>query len=111
MNNYQELLSQKAALERQAAEIERQLADARRAERSSVVARVNALLKEHGLTAADLGTGAIGRSNKKSALSGQPVAPKYRDVATGLTWSGRGLKPKWVQAALTAGKTLDELKI
>lgn len=34
---------------------------------------------------------------------------KYRDPATGSTWSGRGLQPAWVKAALASGKTLDEL--
>ena len=34
----------------------------------------------------------------------------YRDKETGQTWTGRGLKPKWVQAALDSGKTLDDLK-
>lgn len=36
-------------------------------------------------------------------------AVKYRDPATGSTWSGRGLQPAWVKAALASGKTLDEL--
>jgi DNA-binding protein H-NS len=25
------------------------------------------------------------------------VAPKYRDPATGQTWTGRGKAPKWIQ--------------
>jgi DNA-binding protein H-NS len=39
------------------------------------------------------------------------VAPKYRDPASGKTWTGRGLKPKWVTEALESGKTLDDLAI
>jgi DNA-binding protein H-NS len=34
---------------------------------------------------------------------------KYRDPATGSTWSGRGLQPAWVKAALADGKTLHDL--
>ncbi len=34
---------------------------------------------------------------------------KYRCPKTGSTWSGRGLQPAWVKAALASGKTLDEL--
>jgi ParB/RepB/Spo0J family partition protein len=34
---------------------------------------------------------------------------KYRCPATGSTWSGRGLQPAWVKAALASGKKLDEL--
>jgi len=34
------------------------------------------------------------------------AAVKFRDAATGETWSGRGLKPKWLTVALANGKTL-----
>jgi len=33
-------------------------------------------------------------------------AVAYRDPESGQTWSGRGLKPKWLAAALASGKTL-----
>ncbi|MEN9890143.1 MAG: hypothetical protein RLY78_438, partial [Pseudomonadota bacterium] len=36
--------------------------------------------------------------------------PKYRNAATGETWTGRGLQPKWVRAALEAGATLADLE-
>lgn len=36
---------------------------------------------------------------------------KYRCPATGMTWSGRGLQPAWVKAALKAGKTLSSLLV
>lgn len=51
------------------------------------------------------------------AEKGQPAAKKaragvkYLDVATGQTWSGRGLQPVWVKAALRGGKTLDDLTV
>jgi ParB/RepB/Spo0J family partition protein len=35
---------------------------------------------------------------------------KYRDPATGSTWSGRGLQPKWVKSALADGKTLADFE-
>lgn len=38
-------------------------------------------------------------------------AAKYRNSHTGDTWSGRGLKPKWLQAALAAGRTLAEFEV
>lgn len=40
----------------------------------------------------------------------KPVA-KYRDPATGATWTGRGLKPKWLAVALAAGKTLADFEV
>ncbi len=37
-----------------------------------------------------------------------PIKAKYRNPATGESWSGRGLQPKWVQAAIASGKSLDD---
>ena len=39
------------------------------------------------------------------------VAPKYRDSATGTTWTGRGKQPKWLAAAIKSGKKLEDFKI
>lgn len=111
MSSYTDLLAQKTALQKQAAELENLIQDARRAERAGVIAQIKSLLAEHGLTAEDLGQNPGAAKQKKGSNAGKSVAPKYKDEATGQTWSGRGLKPKWVQAAIANGKTLDELKI
>src|SRR5262249_38530317 len=40
------------------------------------------------------------------------VAPKYRNPENpGETWAGRGLKPRWLAAALKSGKKLDDFRI
>ncbi|MBZ4022098.1 transcriptional regulator [Rhodobacter sp. TJ_12] len=40
------------------------------------------------------------------------VAPKYANPENASeTWTGRGRKPKWVEAALNAGKSLEDLLI
>ena len=36
---------------------------------------------------------------------------QYRDPATGQTWTGRGLKPKWLVAALEQGKPLADFQV
>ena len=99
MASVRELLAQKAA-------IEQQIAEAQRAERAGAVAQVRALMAEHGLTLADL-------SSKPAApkKTGAKVAAKYRDAATGNTWSGRGLQPKWLKEALAAGKKISDFAI
>ncbi len=99
MPSVSELLAQKAA-------IEQQIADAPRAERAGAVAKVRALMAEHGLSLADLSTktGPVKRAGSK-------VAPKYRDAATGNTWSGRGLQPKWLKQALASGKKISDFAI
>lgn len=40
----------------------------------------------------------------------QKVAAKYRDAA-GNTWSGRGLQPRWLKAALADGKRIEDFAI
>ena len=111
MSNYQELLAQKAALEKQAADLDKQLQDARRAERASVIAQIKSLLAEHGLSVADLGLKPGKVPGTGSSTAGRKVAPKYRNQATGETWTGRGLQPKWVQAAIASGKKLEDFAI
>jgi DNA-binding protein H-NS len=38
------------------------------------------------------------------------VKPKYKDGA-GNTWTGRGMKPRWLTAAIAAGKKLEDFAI
>ena len=95
-----ELLAQKSA-------IERAIQEARAANKAQAVARVRELMSAHGLTATDLVVKASGRTGG----TGKKVAPKYRDPVSGATWTGRGLKPKWLQAALDAGQSVSDFAI
>ena len=56
-----------------------------------------------------------GGSRAKSAFgrgARGKVAPKYRNPENpGETWAGRGLKPRWLAAALKSGKKLDDFRI
>lgn len=99
MASVSELLAQKAALEQQ-------IAAAQRAQRADAVAKVRALMTEHGLTLADLSVKAT-----SAKRAGAKVAAKYRDASTGNTWSGRGLQPKWLKAALASGKKIGDFTI
>jgi len=85
MANYKELLNQREALEKQ-------IEAARRAELGEAIASVKNIIQEFGLTEADIFTGGKQAARKSSG----PVAPKYRDPATGQTWTGRGKPPKWI---------------
>lgn len=103
MPTLQELIAQKS-------EIERQIAEARRQERADAIAKVRALMAEQGLTAADL-VSKSPASGRGSSTAGRKVAAKYRDPETGQTWTGRGLKPKWLAQALEKGKSLQDFAI
>lgn len=42
----------------------------------------------------------------------QPVTPKYRNPDNSSeTWSGRGHRPRWLEAQLAAGRNLSDLEI
>ncbi|MFM2119955.1 MAG: hypothetical protein RL722_1423 [Pseudomonadota bacterium] len=115
MATYQDLVAQKAELERQRAELEKQISDSLKAERSNAIAQIRGLMAEHGISVEDLGAKPARAPRGSGATSGgdgtRKVAPKYRDPATGETWSGRGLKPKWLKAALEAGRSLGDFAL
>lgn len=105
----------KELLERRA-EIDRQIEDTRRTERADAVARIRELMDEYDLTTADLSNRAVARSSGAGAKTGArgasgKVAPKYRNQATGDTWSGRGLQPKWLKAALASGRKIEDFAV
>jgi DNA-binding protein H-NS len=87
MSSYKELLAQREKLEKQ-------IEEAKSKEFDEVIADIKQKMSDYGITPADLGAGRV-----KYSKSGKPragVAPKYRDPATGSTWSGRGKPPKWI---------------
>lgn len=89
-------------------ELERQIKQMQDSARLDALAQIRELMSQYNLSPQDL---AVSRAGKKGSKAGSTVAPKYRDPETGSTWSGRGLKPKWVTAALDSGKTLGDLAI
>ncbi len=101
MATLQELLSQKEALER---EIEL----TKKRDRAEAIARVRALMAEYGLSLADL---SAKPGPKAGRSSGAKVPVKYRNKATGESWSGRGLQPKWLKAALAAGRRIEDFAV
>ena len=109
MATLQELLAQREALERQIKEVTTK-------GRAEAIEKIRALMAESGVTLADLGgrasrgaASAEGKAVKKA--SGTKVAAKYRNSETGESWSGRGLKPKWLTAAIAAGKKIEDFAV
>ena len=100
MATLQDLIAQKEALER---EIER----TKQQGRTDAIEKIRALMAEYGLSAADL----AGKAGKASRGKSAKVPAKYRNSSTGETWSGRGLQPRWLKAALAAGRKLDEFTL
>lgn len=124
MPTLQELLARQSALEKERAEIAKAVSDAQRGQRADAIASIKTMMSQYGLSLADIsGKGkatapvaapAPAAKAKTGRGPGKPlgkVAAKYRDTVTGNTWSGRGLQPNWLKAALATGRTLDDFRI
>jgi DNA-binding protein H-NS len=59
---------------------------------------------------AKAGTKAGAKPDGRSKLKGRPVPPKYRSP-DGETWAGRGMKPRWLAAAIKQGADLEDFAI
>jgi DNA-binding protein H-NS len=87
----------------------------RRKKSASVVSSIRKMMAEHGLSIKDIETGVqdsdaprkrgrpVGSKNGVRTSVAKPSAvkpaPKYRDPATGATWSGRARPPAWIKDA------------
>lgn len=106
-NQYAELIRARQEIENRIARLNEELRVAKEAEVKAVVQKVKELMNQHGLTVDDLmKTGA-----RVVTTEVRKVAPKYRNPSSGETWTGRGLKPKWLIAALQTGKTVQDFLI
>lgn len=99
MRSYKQLSAQIATLMQEAEA-------ARKAEVAKVIGEIKAAMAEYGITVADL-DGSAARGSRKGSV----VAPKYRNPATGETWTGRGRKPLWLVAQLAQGRTRESFLI
>ncbi|MDR8398358.1 H-NS histone family protein [Paraburkholderia sp. USG1] len=89
MATYRELLAQREKLD---AEIQQ----ARNTERAAVIAEIRQKLLDHQIGLDEL----AGRRVKPAEVNvRRPVAPRYRDPASGKEWSGRGKPPAWIKNA------------
>lgn len=56
--------------------------------------------------------GGVVRKLTGSSLKGRKAAPKFRNPANPEeTWAGRGMKPRWLQALLDQGRSMEEFAI
>ncbi|MCP3713393.1 H-NS histone family protein [Paraburkholderia sp. CNPSo 3274] len=86
MATYSELKAQIAELESQAAAV-------RQEEFEAVLADIRVKVAVFGYTPRDI----FGRRRGRPRRSAGPSPAKYRDPASGATWSGRGRAPNWIK--------------
>lgn len=92
---------QKIIADAQAALIEKQ-----KSERKETLAKIKSLADSIGVTVT------IHEAGKKTEKRQSSVAIKYRNPNNASeTWTGRGLKPKWVTALLSQGYSLESFSV
>ncbi|GLQ30959.1 H-NS histone family protein [Litoribrevibacter albus] len=75
--------------------------------KKTALQQIHNIANEHGLDLDEVLDGLKNPSKKKAK-----VAPKYQNPKNNSeTWTGRGRKPKWVEQALSEGKSLSSLEI
>jgi len=104
MPSLQELLAQKA-------ELEKVIVETQRAERTQAVAKVRALMSEHGLKLADLSARTAGTPRQAKEPGTRKAPIKFRNTATGDVWSGRGAQPKWLREQLAQGRKIADFAV
>ena len=88
---YEELQAKIADLQAQAEQV-------RREERQQAIDMAKTMISTYDITARDLGLDKAPKV-KTGPKPGNKVAAKYRDPASGATWSGRGKTPRWINGA------------
>lgn len=77
-------------------------------DKANLLNEVRAFARARGYSLEDL----VSKESKLKTLSGIKVKVKYRhpeDLA--LEWTGRGRRPKWVEAWLQSGMNMDALTV
>jgi DNA-binding protein H-NS len=88
-----------------ARDIETEIVARRAADKERVLTQMRELAGSLGMTLEEL-------LREERGGGGGGVAPKYRNPEnSALTWSGRGKRPLWINEALAAGKTLEDLAV
>lgn len=86
--------------------VEKAIASFEDRRRNDALSAAEEAVKKFGFSLSDLGVSAPKPSKRQKGEA------KYRNPDDdSQTWSGRGRKPGWVQAALDAGRPLEDLAI
>lgn len=81
-------------LQRQKEDLDRQIAERLKAEKLAVIQQIVDVATQYEVTIEDLIEAMGGFKPKRKGVK---ATPKYRDPATGVTWSGRGKEPTWMR--------------
>jgi DNA-binding protein H-NS len=95
-------------IQNQISQLQMQEKKIRAAHLATVISDMNQKIAAYGLTPADLKFKSDAPKAETPKATKKAVV-KYRD-GSGNTWSGRGLKPKWLATAIANGAQLTEFE-
>ena len=105
-------------IKREMEKLEKEAEQVKASEVAGVVLKIRTAVDFYGLKASDL-FGSRARAvvkgqrptgGKKKAKK-SPSLAKYRDMETGKTWTGHGMRPGWFRQAIESGKKPEDLAV
>jgi DNA-binding protein H-NS len=96
-------------IQKQIVLLQQQAEEIKAKEFSQALQDIKAKMAAYGITTADLEDGK-GKTRKAAAKSSAPAPVKFRGP-NGETWSGRGLMPRWLSAAVAQGKSKESFAV
>lgn len=95
-----------ATLQAQIAELQRKESELKQKNKQAVLEELKSKMKSYGITLDELGS--MDRTTRQKTT----VLIKYRHPTEPmLTWTGRGKKPRWIEAYITQGGTIEDLLV
>jgi DNA-binding protein H-NS len=85
MSDLEQLIKQREELDQQIERLHQE-------QREEVLNKIRHLMDLHNLSTDDLMI-----QPRRTRVQRQSVAPKFRDPASGATWTGRGRAPRWLE--------------
>lgn len=96
-------------IQQQIADLQKKAHEIAAKNKSQVIDEIKAKIALYGLTASDLGLVGTRTRAAGETKARKPVAVKYKHGDD--TWTGRGMKPKWVTKYLADGGKLESLLV
>ncbi len=102
------------AIEKKIATLQKTAEQLKQADKTPALMEIMALMQKHDITLGQLRKvvqfGVSGERTVPSRIR-KTVEPKYRDPASGKTWTGRGKTPRWLAAAEQQGTARESFAI
>lgn len=104
-------ITEKQKIDEEIKRLKEQAEELQERHRGPAMEAILTAMREYNITPDEINAAFGG--TKRGARSGTrtPLPPKYRDPATGKTWSGRGRTPLWITEAEAQGGNRTDFKI